>query len=132
MEDAERQGYEVLGPDTPTHVPTDIRHRPDVLDIVIGHKIRRSMHVEVMYGMDTQHLPILVTVGSGTSTRHRYLRDNADWKLFESSLETLHLVPPLRPPPTSRRLPTTGEKIKRHRPGHDSLPISTSRRGDLP
>ncbi|GBP49142.1 Probable RNA-directed DNA polymerase from transposon BS [Eumeta japonica] len=53
MEDAERQGYEVLGPDTPTHVPTDIRHRPDVLDIVIGHKMRRPMHVEVMYGMDT-------------------------------------------------------------------------------
>ncbi|GBP47280.1 hypothetical protein EVAR_38044_1 [Eumeta japonica] len=32
MEDAELQGYEVLGPDTPTHVPADIRHRPDVLD----------------------------------------------------------------------------------------------------
>ncbi|GBP37692.1 hypothetical protein EVAR_23741_1 [Eumeta japonica] len=57
MEDAERQGYEVLGPDTPTHVPTDIRHRPDVLDIVIGHKIRRSMHVEVMYGYATPAHP---------------------------------------------------------------------------
>ncbi|GBP53954.1 RNA-directed DNA polymerase from mobile element jockey [Eumeta japonica] len=56
MEDAERQGYEVLGLDTPTHVPTDIRYRPDVLDIVIGHKIRRPMDVEVMYGIDTQHL----------------------------------------------------------------------------
>ncbi|GBP20219.1 Probable RNA-directed DNA polymerase from transposon BS [Eumeta japonica] len=67
MEDAERQGYEVLGPDTPTHVPTDMRHRPDVLDIVLGHNIRRSMRVEVVYGMDRQHLPILVTVGTGTS-----------------------------------------------------------------
>ncbi|GBP42180.1 Probable RNA-directed DNA polymerase from transposon BS [Eumeta japonica] len=92
MEDAERQGYEVLGPDTPTHVPTDIRHRPDVLDIVIGHKIRRPMHVEVMYGMDTQHLPILVTVGSGTSNSPPVsVRQRVDWKSFESSLETLHL-----------------------------------------
>ncbi|GBP77241.1 hypothetical protein EVAR_13264_1 [Eumeta japonica] len=67
VENAERHGYEVLGTDTPTYMPTDMRHRPDVLDIVIGHKIRRPMHVEVVYGMDTQHLPILVTVGNGTS-----------------------------------------------------------------
>ncbi|GBP81490.1 Probable RNA-directed DNA polymerase from transposon BS [Eumeta japonica] len=93
MEDAERQGYEVLGLIHP-HVPTDIRHRPDVLDIVISHKIRRPMHVEVMYGMDTQHLPILVTVGSGTSNSPPVsvrLWLDVDWKSFESSLETLHL-----------------------------------------
>ncbi|GBP53842.1 hypothetical protein EVAR_42562_1 [Eumeta japonica] len=33
MEDTECQGY-----DNPTHVPTDPRHRPDVLDIELGHK----------------------------------------------------------------------------------------------
>ncbi|GBP88676.1 hypothetical protein EVAR_21781_1 [Eumeta japonica] len=34
VEDTESQDYEVLGPNTPTHVPTDPRHRADILDIV--------------------------------------------------------------------------------------------------
>ncbi|GBP39725.1 hypothetical protein EVAR_23050_1 [Eumeta japonica] len=38
-ENPERQGYEVLGPDTTTHVATDPHHRPDVLDIVLGLKV---------------------------------------------------------------------------------------------
>ncbi|GBP21510.1 RNA-directed DNA polymerase from mobile element jockey [Eumeta japonica] len=109
MEDAQRQGYEVLGPDTPTHVPTDIRHRPDVLDIVIGHKIRRPMHVKVMYGMDTQHLPILVTVGSGTSNSPPTTAD------VEASANLLV------------------EKIKEAQARATTLlPSSTSHRGDLP
>ncbi|GBP27348.1 hypothetical protein EVAR_18822_1 [Eumeta japonica] len=57
----------MLGPDIPTHVPTDPHHRPDVFDIVLGRKIRWPMYVEVVFGMDTQHLSILVTVGTGTS-----------------------------------------------------------------
>ncbi|GBP55161.1 Probable RNA-directed DNA polymerase from transposon BS [Eumeta japonica] len=68
MEDAELQEYEVLGLNTPTHVSTDPRHRPDVLDIVLSHKIRRPMHVEVVYGINMQHLPIHVTVGTNTSS----------------------------------------------------------------
>ncbi|GBP15498.1 hypothetical protein EVAR_9278_1 [Eumeta japonica] len=52
MEDAESRGYEVLGPDTPTHVPTDPRHRADILDIVLNH----------IYSMGTQHLSNLITI----------------------------------------------------------------------
>ncbi|GBP82095.1 hypothetical protein EVAR_89434_1 [Eumeta japonica] len=51
MEDAERHGYEMLDPDTPTHMPTDVRHRLDVLNTVLGHRIRRPMHVEVVPGL---------------------------------------------------------------------------------
>ncbi|GBP35814.1 hypothetical protein EVAR_27734_1 [Eumeta japonica] len=45
MEDAESRGYKVptcsmfIHPETPTHVPTDPRHRADVLDIVLSHKV---------------------------------------------------------------------------------------------
>ncbi|GBP33314.1 Probable RNA-directed DNA polymerase from transposon X-element [Eumeta japonica] len=126
---------EVLGPDTPTHVPTDIRHRPDVLDIVTGHKIRRSMHVEVMYGMDTQHLPILVTVGSDTSNSPPVsMRQRVDWKLFESSLETLHLGSSFE---TAADVEASAnslvKKIKEAQARATTLlPSSTSRRGDLP
>ncbi|GBP31069.1 Probable RNA-directed DNA polymerase from transposon X-element [Eumeta japonica] len=135
MEDAECQGYEVLGPDTPTHVPTDIRHRPDVLDIVIGHKIRRLMHVEIMYGMDMQHLPILVTVGFGTfNSPPVSVRQRLDWKSFESSLETLHLGSSFE---TAADVEASAnllvEKIKEAQARATTLlPSSTSRRGDLP
>ncbi|GBP37248.1 hypothetical protein EVAR_35681_1 [Eumeta japonica] len=44
MEVAERLEYEMLGLDAPTHVPTDMRHRLGVPDIMLGHKIRKPMH----------------------------------------------------------------------------------------
>ncbi|GBP61947.1 hypothetical protein EVAR_45004_1 [Eumeta japonica] len=84
--------YRLPGPDTPTHVPTDMRHRPDVLDVVIGHKIKRPMHVEVVYGMDTQHLLVLVTVRTGTSNSPPAApRQRLDWENFEKFLEALYL-----------------------------------------
>ncbi|GBP58729.1 hypothetical protein EVAR_35508_1 [Eumeta japonica] len=84
--------YEVLSPDTPTYVPTDMCHQPYVLDIVLGHKIKRPMHVEVVYDMDTQHLPILMTVGTSTSNSPpATLRQCMDWEKFQTSLEALHL-----------------------------------------
>ncbi|GBP60599.1 hypothetical protein EVAR_50963_1 [Eumeta japonica] len=90
IEDAEE--YELLGPNTPMHVPTDPRHRPNVLDIVLGHKISWPVHVEVVYGMNTQPLSILVNVGTGMpysppATSRQYM----DWEDFQTSLETLHL-----------------------------------------
>ncbi|GBP46563.1 hypothetical protein EVAR_21719_1 [Eumeta japonica] len=54
MENAERQGYEMLGLDTPTHFLTYPRYRPDVLNIVLGHKIKWRIHLEVVHGIDTQ------------------------------------------------------------------------------
>ncbi|GBP32757.1 hypothetical protein EVAR_18910_1 [Eumeta japonica] len=65
MKDAKSQGYEVLGPDTPTHVPTNPHRLADVFNIILSHKVGWPVHVEVIYDMDTQHLSILITVGIG-------------------------------------------------------------------
>ncbi|GBP33732.1 hypothetical protein EVAR_17059_1 [Eumeta japonica] len=51
-------------PDTPLHVPTDPRLGADMLDIVPCHQLPFPIHDEVFYGMDTQHLPILITLGT--------------------------------------------------------------------
>ncbi|GBP16393.1 Probable RNA-directed DNA polymerase from transposon X-element [Eumeta japonica] len=117
MENAEHHGYEVLGPDTPTHVPTDMRHRPDVLDIVIGHKDKRPIHVEVVYGTNTQHLHTFVTVRTGTSNSPQATsRQRVDWENFQTSLEALHL----------RSSFETAADMDA------ATTASTSRRGDLP
>ncbi|GBP91632.1 hypothetical protein EVAR_65530_1 [Eumeta japonica] len=50
------------------------------------------VHVEVIYIMDTQHLPILIIVTIGArhfSQQNR--RQRIDWAAFEASLETLYL-----------------------------------------
>ncbi|CAG4998797.1 unnamed protein product [Parnassius apollo] len=47
-EDAERYSYDVLGPEEPTHVPTDPRKRPDVLDIVLSRNVNYPIVVEVL------------------------------------------------------------------------------------
>ncbi|GBP34307.1 RNA-directed DNA polymerase from mobile element jockey [Eumeta japonica] len=48
LQDAEDYGYEVLGPVTPSHVPTDPRFGADVLDIVLCHRLPFPIHVEVL------------------------------------------------------------------------------------
>ncbi|GBP26885.1 hypothetical protein EVAR_16467_1 [Eumeta japonica] len=66
LHDAEDYGYEVLGLDTPSHVPTDTCFGVDVLDIVLCHRLPSPIHVEVLYDMDTQYLSILITLGATT------------------------------------------------------------------
>ncbi|XP_050362050.1 uncharacterized protein LOC126781214 [Nymphalis io] len=46
LEDSERQGYGVLGPGAPTHIPTNPTYQPDVLDIVLHHRLDAPIDVE--------------------------------------------------------------------------------------
>ncbi|GBP40344.1 Probable RNA-directed DNA polymerase from transposon X-element [Eumeta japonica] len=112
MEDAKSREYEVLGPDTPTHVPKDPRHRADILDIVQNHKLGWPTYVEVIYSMDTQHLPILITVRIGA--RHSLslpTRQRVDWAVFQKSLETLPHDTAQGPAPSSQRENATKTKL---------------------
>ncbi|GBP80933.1 hypothetical protein EVAR_56571_1 [Eumeta japonica] len=43
MEDVESQDYEVLGPDPPTYIPTDPRHRADVAIATHEHSLPRGV-----------------------------------------------------------------------------------------
>ncbi|GBP89614.1 hypothetical protein EVAR_57633_1 [Eumeta japonica] len=134
MEDAERQGYEVLGPDTPMHFPTNPRYRTNILDIVLGYKIRWPMHIEVVYGMDAQHLPILVTVGTDRSNSPPATwRQRMDWENFRTSLETLHLGSSFET--VADMEASANILIDRRKEAQAKattfLPTLTSRRGDL-
>ncbi|GBP88904.1 hypothetical protein EVAR_102917_1 [Eumeta japonica] len=62
LQDSEQYGYEVIGTDTPSHIPTDPRFRADVLDVVLCHQLLPDLCG--CYDMDTQHLPILITLGT--------------------------------------------------------------------
>ncbi|GBP89591.1 hypothetical protein EVAR_59757_1 [Eumeta japonica] len=135
MEDAESRGYKVLDPDAPTYVPTDPCHRADVLDIVLSHKMCWPTHIEVVYGMATQHIPILITVEE--EGRHSLPRPTRPWMdrtTFHKSFETLHLGSPRETPEdveTSASLLVDNTK-EAQRTAAASQQVQISRCGDLP
>ncbi|KAG7298638.1 hypothetical protein JYU34_018291 [Plutella xylostella] len=62
------------------------RARPDVLDIVLHHLMPWPVHVEVMYDADTQHVPLLITVGINSEFRiQRPPRRTVDWAACRSA-----------------------------------------------
>ncbi|GBP33080.1 Retrovirus-related Pol polyprotein from transposon 297 [Eumeta japonica] len=92
LQDAEDYGNEVLGPDTTLHVPTDSRFGTDVLDIVFCHRVPFPIHVEVIYDMDTQDLPILIMLGTTAHlTLARPQTHRTNWSAYLRTLEELHI-----------------------------------------
>ncbi|CAG4936289.1 unnamed protein product [Parnassius apollo] len=88
FEDAERYGYDVLGPEEPTHVPIDLRKRPDVFDIVLSRNVNYPIAVEVLYDLNSQHLPILITLGlKAVTTPPRAFKTRVDWRLYHQHLQ---------------------------------------------
>ncbi|GBP10955.1 hypothetical protein EVAR_5515_1 [Eumeta japonica] len=69
LKDAENQGYEVLGLDTPTHIPTDLRHRADVLDIVLCYRLTyQSLHSTVSDNKLNGHTLLQCVSSSGSNS----------------------------------------------------------------
>ncbi|GBP81821.1 RNA-directed DNA polymerase from mobile element jockey [Eumeta japonica] len=92
LQEAKDYGYKVLGPDTSSHVLTDPRFGTDVLDIVLCQRLSFPIHVEVLYDMDTQHLPILSTLDTTvhlTPARPQTHRTNLG--AYQRALEELHI-----------------------------------------
>ncbi|GBP22369.1 hypothetical protein EVAR_11885_1 [Eumeta japonica] len=52
LQNSEDYGYEVIGPDTPSHVPTDPCFEADEPDIVLCNVLSFLIHVEVLYDVD--------------------------------------------------------------------------------
>lgn len=97
--DAEAQGYEVIGPDSPTHVPTQESSLPDVLDVALCKNITHPVNLDVLYDLDTPHLPLLITVAIGAeSAQLPKNRRRTDWEVFQTGLQDLKLEAPLNSP----------------------------------
>ncbi|GBP28749.1 Probable RNA-directed DNA polymerase from transposon BS [Eumeta japonica] len=135
LQDAEDYGYEVLGPDTPSHVPTDPRFGADVLDIVLCHRLPFPIHVEELYGTDTQHLPILITLGTTAHlTPARPQTHRTNWSAYQHALEELHIGKSFSSPEEvdSAALRLNYEIQAAYSPATTHLPAATCRRWDLP
>ncbi|GBP62578.1 RNA-directed DNA polymerase from mobile element jockey [Eumeta japonica] len=135
LQDSEQHGYEVIGPDTPSHIPTNPRFRADVLDVVLCHQLPYTIYVEVLYDMDTQHLPILITLGTTAHmTPARPPTHRTDWDAFRSALEELHIGKSFScPEEVDTAAQRLTEKVQAaYSAATTRLPAQTSRRWDLP
>ncbi|CAH2109294.1 unnamed protein product [Euphydryas editha] len=99
LEDSVSNGYGIMGPGAPSHIPSDPRRQPDVLDIVLHHGLPYPLDVEVIYDLDTQHLPILVvlTLRRGFTVL-RSPRPRVDWERYTSELMGFELTVPISTP----------------------------------
>ncbi|GBP76656.1 RNA-directed DNA polymerase from mobile element jockey [Eumeta japonica] len=135
LKDSEQHGYEIIGPDTPSHIPTDPRFRADVMDVVLCHQLPYPIYVEVLYDMDTQHLPILITLGTTAHMTPALPQTHrTDWDAFRSALGELHIGKSFSCPEevdtAAQRL--TEEVQAAYSAATTRLPARTSRRWDLP
>nr|XP_034826944.1 uncharacterized protein LOC117984436 [Maniola hyperantus] len=96
LEDSERYNYGVLGPGAPTNIPTTHLHQPDVLDIVLHYRLDHPISVEPLYDLNTEHLPILVTLNLQRDfTIPRPPSNKTNWEKYAIALSELELVGPI-------------------------------------
>lgn len=94
QEHAENSGINIIGPDSPTHIPTNALHAADVLDIVLVKNLPFLTQVEVLYDLDTNHLPLLITLAlTADCTIPRPAGMRVDWESFARQLTDIEVGP---------------------------------------
>ncbi|GBP91398.1 RNA-directed DNA polymerase from mobile element jockey [Eumeta japonica] len=59
----------IIAPLTPTHLPANIRYRPETLDLIIlKGMVLNQISIETLYCLSLDDLPILLKLGSFTGT----------------------------------------------------------------
>ncbi|GBP19840.1 hypothetical protein EVAR_75133_1 [Eumeta japonica] len=78
------------GPDTPSHIPTNPRFEQTCWMSCSAINSHYPIYVEVLYDMDTQHLPILITLGTTPHDSRRPPTHRTDWDAFRRRWGTPH------------------------------------------
>ncbi|KAL4132492.1 hypothetical protein QTP88_009631 [Uroleucon formosanum] len=83
-------------PDTPTYYPYDQSRSPDILDVIILKSIRFSMHQKPLFELNSDHLPVEITLDASlsfsTPTR-KLITGKADWQKFKQHITTNLIIP---------------------------------------
>ncbi|KAJ0173910.1 hypothetical protein K1T71_010056 [Dendrolimus kikuchii] len=134
LDEAEAGDLTVIGPDSPTHIPSNPHHSADVLDIVVHQNLCCPVHIEVLYDLDTQHLPILVTLALEViAIPQKTLSTRTNWAAYATSMEYLPLGPLSTPEEVESSARLIMERMKAAKDAATTMsPIRTRRRPELP
>lgn len=110
FEDSETKGYEVLGPEVPTHYPYPADHCPDVIDLTLTHRLPNRPRVTVLDDhLMSEHQPILVELGLSTTKRPpQPPRKILNWDKFQ---ELVDMNIPNQPVTSAREVDDLASKI---------------------
>lgn len=79
------RGYQVLGPVSPTFF-SSTQTRPDVLDVTLTNNTKKSIHLQTLQELTSDHNPVCITYGDAiieTTEEPRLNLKKTDWKLFK-------------------------------------------------
>ena len=83
-------------PDTPTYYPYDQSRSPDILDVIILKSIRFSMHQEPLFELDSDHLPVKITLVASLSFSTptcKLITGKANWQKFKQHITSNLIIP---------------------------------------
>lgn len=92
----EEHNLTILGPEEPTHYPTNINSTPDILDIGIFQNFNFPTYMMSLVELDSDHLPVLLNfVESALSydTSTRLINGLVDWSVFKEKFDSLFIYP---------------------------------------
>jgi len=80
--------YSIISPDSPTHFPSAVGHRPDVLDIALIRLPHQLTEISNLNELSSDHNPILLTItDSPITTTPPLAKRRVNWKTFTPTLE---------------------------------------------
>ncbi|CAG9557739.1 unnamed protein product [Danaus chrysippus] len=88
LNDAEREGYAVMGPEVPTHYPYQHTAAPDVIDLTLVQGLNTDPSIDVLDDhVMSDHQPVLVTIDLAPIRREiPPPRHRQDWHIFADHL----------------------------------------------
>lgn len=89
LEYADRHGYDISGPDTPTHYPDQQNYMPDVIDIAVHKGLPAPPILEVLTDeVQSDHQPVLMILQSRpASLQPPPPRPRIDWPTFQDAIQ---------------------------------------------
>ncbi|GBP02278.1 Probable RNA-directed DNA polymerase from transposon X-element [Eumeta japonica] len=86
---AEDHDLAIIAPLTPTYLPANVRHRPNILDLAILKGVVLSLNsIETVHCLGSDHLPVLLKLGSSTGENPNIATKTIiDWKRVSTALE---------------------------------------------
>ncbi|VVC96987.1 unnamed protein product [Leptidea sinapis] len=130
LDDADRHGYEVLGPEVPTHYPYCAAHMPDVIDIVVTSGLAVAPSLDVLYDhLISDHQAVLLTLKTTPMTislpspKHRQ-----DWRIFAEHMAENSLSFRVESPANVDRLATNLSATVSNALRESSLDAASTRR----
>lgn len=86
----------MCAPDTPIYFPYDQNRNSDILDVILQKSIRLSINQEPLFEIDSDHLPVKITIDASlsfsTPTR-KLIAGKPDWEKFNQHITQNLIIP---------------------------------------